>query len=136
MRISDWSSDVCSSDLTRRRPGISRAISTAKKPKVMVAIVTAIDGKPKPSGAVGGLGMSTTAPSSAVSTRPKASAASQCAAAAAQHQQIPHAQAQPQDFRQLALEHDERHPQRRQRYARDLAQWRPVAEGEIGRAHV
>src|SRR3546814_13477602 len=81
MRISDWSSDVCSSDLTRRRPGISRAISTAKKPKVMVAIVTAIDGKPKPSGAVGGLGMSTTAPSSAVSTRPTASAASQGAAA-------------------------------------------------------
>ncbi len=66
---------------TRVRPGSSRPISTAKKPKVMVAIVTDTDGKPKPLLAAGGRTTSTVVPSSLVSASPKASAASQCAAA-------------------------------------------------------
>ncbi|KAG0741977.1 hypothetical protein G6F24_016587 [Rhizopus arrhizus] len=73
---------------TRVRPGISRAISTAKKPKVMVAMVTDTDGKPKPLLASTGRTTSTVAPSSMVSARPKASAASQCAAAIQRRRQI------------------------------------------------
>jgi len=66
---------------TRSRPGSSRAISTAKKPKAMVDMVTAIEGKPKPLLAEGGRTTSMVAPSSQVRARPKASAASQCPAA-------------------------------------------------------
>ena len=44
---------------------------------MMVDMVTAIDGKPKPLLTDGGLGMSTDAPSHAVRARPNASAASQ-----------------------------------------------------------
>ena len=56
-------------------------MSTAKKPKVMVAMVMVMDGKLKPLATAGGRGRSTVAPSQAVSARPKANAASQCAAA-------------------------------------------------------
>ncbi|MCW0417596.1 hypothetical protein NB689_003350 [Xanthomonas sacchari] len=66
---------------TRERPGNSRAISTAKKPKLMVAMVTATEGKPKPLLAAGGRTTCTVVPSSLVRARPNASAASQCAAA-------------------------------------------------------
>src|SRR5690606_34023313 len=66
---------------TRARPGNSRAISTAKKPKAIVDMVTAIEGKPKPLLAAGGRTTSAVVPSSQVRARPKASAASQCAAA-------------------------------------------------------
>ncbi len=47
----------------------------------MVAMVTANEGKPKPCSAPGGAGMSIQLSSIEVSARPKASAASQCAAA-------------------------------------------------------
>ena len=63
------------------RPGSSRAISTAKKPKVIVVIVTDTDGKPKPLCTVGGSGMWIRWARPVVRTRPKASAATQCAAA-------------------------------------------------------
>ena len=65
----------------RRRPGNSRAISTAKKPNVIVDMVMVMEGKLKPLATAGGRGKSTDAPSHAVSARPNASAASQCAAA-------------------------------------------------------
>ncbi len=66
---------------TRRRPGNSRAINSAKKPKAIVAMVTATDGKPKPLLAAGGRTTCTVAPSSWVSARPKASAITQWATA-------------------------------------------------------
>ena len=54
-------------------------------------MVTAIDGKPKPAGAVGGRGMSTNAPRPTVISRPTAIATSQCAAAIQRLRQASHA---------------------------------------------
>ena len=62
----------------------------------MVAIVTAIDGKPNAAFAPGGGGMWIDAPSSAVSPSPKPSAASQCPAAIQRFRHSSHSSASAQ----------------------------------------
>ena len=58
-------------------------------------MVTDTDGKPKPLCAVGGRGMSISCASPVVRARPKASAASQCAAAIQRRRHTSHSRARP-----------------------------------------